>query len=177
VSGPATEPPTTRPRPEFAIREPATSDGPALWRLVRSLDGLEANTLYAYLLFATDFTATCRVAEGPEGVVGLVVGYRMPSRPDTLFVWQVGVHSSAQGRGLAGRMIQDILTSGEEPAFCHLEATVAEGNDASRKLFEGLARRLDAKCEISEGFTRSDFHPQEHAPEHRFRIGPFRRNA
>jgi L-2,4-diaminobutyric acid acetyltransferase len=171
-----TDPPPKTTRPDFTLREPAVEDGASVWELVEALDGLEANTLYAYLLFAQDFAATCRVAEGPDGIRGLVVGYRIPSRPDTLFVWQVGVHPAAQGKGLAARMILDILRAGESPPFRFLEATVAEGNRASRNLFEGLARALDAPCDISEGFTSTQFHPQEHPPEPRFRIGPFRRN-
>jgi L-2,4-diaminobutyric acid acetyltransferase len=148
-----------------------------MWGLVRGLDDLEENTLYAYLLFGRDFAETCRVAEGVHGIRGLVVGYRPPPRPDTLFVWQVGVHPEAQRRGLGARMILDVLAGGGEPRLRYVEATVAEGNLPSRNLFEGLARRGDVECAVSEGFTSRHFYPQEHAPELRFRIGPFRRNS
>jgi len=173
----ATEESVDGSRPELTLRPPVPGDGASLWELVRTLDGLEANTLYAYLLFTRDFPATCRVAEDTEGIRGLVIGYRIPDRPDTLFVWQVGVHPAAQGRGLGARMILDILQGAGEPPFHFLEATVAEGNRASERLFHGIAHRLHADCNVSEGFSSVLFHPQEHPPERRFRIGPFRRNA
>ena len=157
---------------EPTVREPTLEDAPAMWELVKALDGLEANTLYAYLLFARDFAGTCRVAETEDGVLGLVLGYRPPARPDTLFVWQVGVHPRLQGRGMATRLIQDILSNGKD--LHHVEATVAEGNRASETLFKNLARRLGAPSAVSEGFTSDHFHPHDHPPERSFRIGPFR---
>jgi L-2,4-diaminobutyric acid acetyltransferase len=148
-----------------------------MWQLVRDLPDLEENSLYAYLLFGRDFTDTSRVAEMEGDIVGLVAGYRPPGDPATLFVWQVGVHPRAQRRGLAGRMIRDILDAGNAPPLEFLEATVAEGNDASAALFRGVARRMNAACTVSPGFEARHFQPQDHLPERRFRIGPFRRNA
>lgn len=161
----------------IAVRPPGVEDGARMWQLVRDLPDLEENTLYAYLLFGRDFAATSRVAELDGDLVGLVAGYRPPADPSTLFVWQVGVHPRAQRRGLAGRMIQDILDAGDAPPLRFLEATVAEGNEASAALFRGVARRLDVECTVSPGFEARHFQPQEHLPERRFRIGPFRRNA
>jgi L-2,4-diaminobutyric acid acetyltransferase len=161
--------------PSIAVRPPRVEDGAAMWRLVRDLPDLEENSLYAYLLFGRDFARTSRVAVQDGDVVGMVAGYRPPADPDTLFVWQVGVHPRAQRRGLAARMILDILDAGEAPPLRYLEATVARGNVASARLFEGIARRANTECTVAEGFEARHFQPQEHQPESRFRIGPFRR--
>jgi len=159
------------------VRPPTVQDGAGMWELVRDLPDLEENSLYAYLLLALDFAATCRVAVERDRVLGLVAGYRRPSPPETLFVWQVGVHPEAQRQGLASRMILDILETGSDPRFRYLEATVAEGNGPSDRLFRGLAARAGTACEVSDGFTSKHFGPQDHVPERRYRIGPFGRKA
>lgn len=157
------------------IRRPTVGDGAGMWALVQELADLEENSLYAYLLLGFDYAETCRVAVRGTKVLGMVAGYRRPAEPETLFVWQVGVHPDAQRRGLASRMILDILET--EPGFRFLEATVAEGNGPSDRLFRGIAARAGVACKVLEGFTSRHFGPQEHPPEPRYRIGPLGRTT
>jgi len=161
----------------MTLRRPTVQDGAGMWQLIRDLPDLEENSLYAYLLLALDFAGTCRVAVEQDRILGLVAGYRRPAEPETLFVWQVGVHPDAQRQGLASRMILDILDTETGPRFRFLEATVAERNGPSDRLFRGIADKREAACEISEGFTSRHFGPQDHVPERRYRIGPLGRKA
>jgi L-2,4-diaminobutyric acid acetyltransferase len=112
------------------------------------------------------------VAEDRAGLAGLVCGYRPPAEPEVFFVWQVGVHERARRRGLAVRLIRDVLDSGAAPRFRFLEATVADDNEPSRRLFTGLARNLGAACRVTDGFTADQFSPLSHPAEPRYRIGP-----
>lgn len=154
------------------LRPAETSDAAAIWRLAEELEALESNSAYAYLLLCRDFGDSCRVALDGDRLIGFVVGYRPPRRADTLFVWQVGVHPDARGRGVGRRLLRDAVEGPESDGVERLEATVTPGNEASRALFRSFARAVGVPCEVEPLFEPEHF-PEPHEPEELFRIGPF----
>lgn len=145
-----------------------------MWRLARRSGSLDVNSPYAYLLVCSDFAATSIVAEDDTGLLGYVAAYRPPGDPTSLFVWQVTVASTAQGRGLASRLLKQAISSQDDLRW--LTATVTPGNHASLRLFQGLARELGVGCREQVRFPAELF-PEEvgdHAPEMQLRIGPLR---
>ena len=150
----------------LTIRSTSISDGASMWTLARDC-GLDLNSSYAYLIYAADFSATCRVALLGDEPVGYVLGYRPPERPSHLFGWQVGVSSRARGHGVAARMIHDLLDSLDEVEV--LEATVEESNDASRALFASIAAARGGELAWTDGVLSTDF-PDEHPGEPRLEI-------
>src|SRR5690606_24057476 len=90
-------------------RPPLPGDAAAVAQLVRQTETLEPNSTYAYLLLCTHFAETSVVAESGGALVGCALGYRVPSRPHTLFIWQIGVHPTAQRRGVALRLLDDLM--------------------------------------------------------------------
>lgn len=168
-------------RDGITIRRPTVHDGPRIHRLVREGGGLDDNSRYLYLLMAGDFAATCRVADGPDGadgpLLGFVMGYRPPERPDAAFVWQVAVAPAGRGKGLGSKLLDAFIAGAEGARF--LEATVTPSNTASRRLFERFARRREVPCVIEPGFAADLFRgagPETHTHEREdlFRIGPLR---
>lgn len=180
----------------LVFRPPTPSEGAALWQLVRETGVLEPNSAYAYALLCRDFASTCLVAlqgdpsgqgdvertaqpgEGP--LVGFVTAYRPPARPEAIFVWQIGVHPRAQGQGLGKRLLKELLELPAVADATYLEATVGVSNEASARLFKGVARELGAGCEIEPWFTEQHFPSPEggarpHEDEPLYRIGPLRR--
>lgn len=163
------------PGPEsFRIRKPALSDAAAITDLVHRTP-LDDNSLYAYLLMCHHFADTCVVAEWEGSLVGFITGYRPPRQPDTLFVWQVAVDSSARGTGLASRMLDQLLSlqgenGGEAVRF--VEATVTPDNQPSQRLFRKLAERYQTQCETGVLFPKHLFGEAAHEDEVLFRIGP-----
>lgn len=159
----------------ISLRRATLADGPRIEALVREGGGLDRNSAYLYLIMCRDFGETCWVAEGPRGaagpLLGFVMGYRPPKRPEAAFVWQVAVSPAARGQGLAGRLL-DAFVAGAEGASV-LEATVTPSNTASRRLFEGFARRHDARLAIEPDLPAELF-ADGHEREDRFRIGPLR---
>jgi L-2,4-diaminobutyric acid acetyltransferase len=155
------------------FRHPIVPDGLALWRLVGEAGTLDLNSAYAYLVVCRDFAETCIVAEEAGRIAGFVMGYRPPRKPDTVFVWQIGVAPEARGRGLGSLVLDRLLQSDACSTVRFLETNVAPSNRASRALFEGLARRLCAPIEELEGFESSLFPDPLHEPERLLRIGPF----
>lgn len=158
----------TRTEPDFRPARP--EDGAAMWALVREMGGLELNSAYFYVLFCTDFADSCVVAEVDGRLAGFVVGYRPPTRPDAIFVWQVGVAPWMRRQGLAGRLL-DALLDQQNPPARWLEATVTPDNQASRSLFRALARDRQTGCE-ERAFMGASLFPVSHEAEDLFRIGP-----
>lgn len=148
-------------------------DAGDVWSLVAETGMVEENSAYAYILLCDHFGATTHVARRDGELVGFVTAYRIPRRPDTCFVWQVGVSAAARGAGLATRLLDAAVDAGDDGGARWLEATVTEGNAASNRLFTRWAERRGCAWDLSEGYERSLF-PKPHDAERCYRIGPLR---
>lgn len=158
----------------LTLRTPADSDGLAVHQLIAACPPLDTNSTYCNLIQCAHFAETSVIAEAEGEIVGFVSGHRIPTRPDTLFVWQVAVSEKGRGQGLAGRMLAAILDRPGNEDIRHLETTVTADNDASWALFESFARKRDAGLERSVMFDRQQHFAGTHDTEMLARIGPFR---
>lgn len=158
--------------PEAILGPPNVNNGADMWRVARDSQKLDLNSSYAYLLWAEDFAETSAVATVDGQVVGFVIGYLRPQRPDTLLIWQIAVDGSQRGKGLAGKLLDHLLERlGESVRY--LDTTVTPDNAASIALFESLAKRWSATIENARLFEAEQF-PDEHEAEDLYRIGPLR---
>jgi L-2,4-diaminobutyric acid acetyltransferase len=156
-----------------SLARPVAADGAEIWRLVRTGGTLELNSAYAYMLLGAHFGDTSVVARQSGAIVGFVWAYLVPDRPDTVFVWQIGVSESSRGQGLAAAMLNEIRRRPNCRDVRFLEATVAPSNRASMALFRSFARRQDAPFALSTAFDSSQFPDPSHETEMLVRIGPF----
>lgn len=113
------------------------------------------------------------VVEQDAGLAGFISAYRLPARPDTVFIWQVAVAPQARGQGLALLMLEHLLARPALAGCRWLETTVTPSNAASRRVFETLATRLNARCAERTFFSKEDFQDPHHEPEMLIRIGPW----
>lgn len=158
--------------PDLTVGPPRIADGVALHRLAQDSGTLDVNSRYAYLLWAREFADTSVVARRADGeVVGFVTGFRRPAEPSTLLVWQVAVDARARGTGVAGRMLDALVTG--VPGLETVETTVTPDNAASDAMFTALARRHGAGVQRTELFGSALLGPG-HEPEYLYRIGPLR---
>ena len=157
---------------EPTIRAPRASDAAAVWALVQKTPALDANSPYAYLLLCTDFAATGAVAEAGDALVGFVLGYRPPTRPEAYFVWQIAVREDQRGRGLGRALLDTALANVVTRGVSFLEATVTPSNQASQSLFAGFANRVGAPCREVPVFPSELFPDGRHEREILLRIGP-----
>lgn len=164
------------PPDELKFRSARTDDGAALWRLIQATGTLELNSAYFYLLFATDFGATCLVAEEAGEMVGAVIGYHPPEEERTAFVWQVGLLPRLRGRGLGVELLQRWINLPANRDRLWVTATVADDNAPSQALFKRFARENSTQCRVRPHFT-ADLFPVAHPPEPLYRIGPLPRSA
>ncbi|HEX5477769.1 MAG TPA: diaminobutyrate acetyltransferase [Burkholderiales bacterium] len=155
------------------LGSPRVADAHAIRSLIAACQPLDLNSTYAYLLLCEHFSTTCVRADAQGDTVGFVSAYRPPRRQETIFVWQVAVHAAARGQGLGGRMLRELLSRPEVRGCRYLETTVSPSNAASMRMFEGLARALDAPLARQAMFQEEDFGAERHESETLLRIGPF----
>lgn len=158
--------------PTITIRPPVADDATSIWRIVKDSGVLDPNSIYAYLLLVTDFADTCVVAEMGGRVVGFITGYRPPARPETLFVWQVGVAAPARRRGVASRMLDALREAPGARDATRLQTTVSPSNAASRGMFEAFASRHGATLSVGPGFDAELFGATGHETEELLTIAP-----
>ena len=149
----------------ITFRRPDSTDGPAIWRLVRECKPLDENSMYCNLIQAEHFRDTCVVAEQDGEIVGWVSAYMVPNR-DTLFVWQVAVSPAARGMGLGRRMLQHLMDRRACVDAERLNTTITPDNTASWAMFKGLARDVRGALSDRAHFTRDDHFDGRHATEH-----------
>ena len=170
--------PANRPgrRPIPIYREPSLKDGAPVYALIERSPPLDLNSRYAYFLLCDHFAATSAVAEDEAGqVVGFLGGYRPPTEPDALFVWQVVVDASQRGKKVAPGLLTAILDRPANAAVTKVLATVGPSNRASRRFFEGFAANLSAPFATRPYLAAEDFGAAGHEAEILLRIGPFDR--
>lgn len=162
------------PAGRLAIGKPGAEDGAAIHRLVGACRSLDQNSLYAYLLLCHHHAETCVLAREGRRLVGFASAYFPPAQPDVIFVWQVAVHPDRQGRGLGRALLAEMMSRPAVRDARYLETTVSPSNQASRALFNSLARKLGAPCVERDLFDARLFHPEIHETEVLLRIGPIK---
>lgn len=153
------------------IRDAGPADAVGVHALVLRAGTLEANSAYCYLLLCDHFRDTAVVAESEGEIIGVVVGYRPPTRPEVIFVWQVGVDPAHRGMGLGRALLSAFVRTRGAQGAEYLEATVAPSNAASRAVFGAFARAEGASVDERTGYPTSSF-PDGHEAEPLLRIGP-----
>ena len=156
------------------LRPPELEDGKAVHELIKRCPPLDINSSYNYFLLCSHFRDTCVVAEANDQIVGFLSAYLIPSRPDTVFIWQVAVDESARGTGLAGRMLEQVT---ERPVCANvrtLETTISPSNLSSRRVFERFAEKHHATSHEETFLEARHFGAEAHEEERLIRIGPWK---
>lgn len=156
------------------LRHPRVGDGGAVHGLIGRCPPLDQNSRYACLLICGHFASTSVVAQSADGkIAGYISGYLKPEDPEALFVWQVAVDPEERGNGLGASMLEWLLNSSSCRGMRFLETTITPSNEASWRLFRGLARRRRAGFRSEAWLDESLFGDENHERENLVRIGPF----
>ena len=153
---------------QLTFRLPRRDDGADVWRLIGSCEPLDENSIYCNLLQCDHFGDTCVVVERPmdNKLVGWISAYLIPDDPQTLFVWQVAVDESAQGQGVAGRMLSELLERDVCTGVNQLKTTITLDNEASWALFKSFARKRGGQLKSEPYFRKDDHFDGAHVTEH-----------
>ncbi|WP_077624063.1 diaminobutyrate acetyltransferase [Sediminibacillus massiliensis] len=159
---------------KLVFEKPAVEDGSAMWQLVND-STLDQNSAYKYIMMSEFFSETCVVAKEDGKVVGFVTAFIPPERPDAVFVWQIGVSPEQRGKGIASKLLHELINREACQDVRYVEATVTPSNNASQSLFRRLAHEYNTRCEVSELFSKDLFPTEGHEEELNFRVGPITR--
>jgi len=129
--------------------------------------------VYCNLLQCHHFAETSVVADTSTGIVGFASAYLVPTRPSTLFVWQIAVDEKARGKGLAFSMLKNLLARDACTNVTHIHTTITSNNQASWTLFTKLAATLSSTLSDTKLFDRKTHFDGEHDTENLVSIGPF----
>lgn len=155
------------------FERPVLADGKAVHELIRRSPPLDLNSSYCYFLLCSHYADSCVVARRQDDMVGFISAYRLPQDAQTLFIWQVAVDASQRGRGVAGKMLQQLLTRPICASVRYLETTISPDNHASRRLFSRFAEQHDAPWHEEVFLGHEQFGDESHDEEMLIRIGPF----
>ena len=157
---------------EHIFRSPVAGDGRMIHELIAGSPPLDPNSLYCNLLQCTHFADTCIVAERAGRVDGWISGYRPPSEPDAMFIWQVAVHERARGCGLAVKMLNRLFHQPAVADASRLLTTVTPSNQVSRKMFARFAKMHGAELATIPWFDRDRHFGGSHESEELISIAP-----
>lgn len=160
---------------QLVFRQPTAEDGFPLNQLVAASPPLDPNSIYCNLLQCTHFAATSVAVEEDGRLVGFISAHIPPEKPDTIFVWQVVVDKSQRGRGLAKKMMHEIVKRPACADVHYLESTITPDNEASWALFRSFARDVGAELNHAIWFEKDKHFNGVHDSESLLRIGPFPR--
>ncbi|MCC6696765.1 MAG: diaminobutyrate acetyltransferase [Candidatus Hydrogenedentes bacterium] len=156
----------------LVIRPPSVEDAADIHELIAQCPPLEINSCYTYLLLSTHFRTTCAVALNQKRMAAFLGAYVIPEHKDTLFVWQIAVHTDFRGKGVGQLMLESLLNREALSHLDYIEATVAPSNLASLVLFRRFASRHHSPFHVSSHFGQHLFRSKEHEEERLIRIGP-----
>ncbi|MGV9478106.1 diaminobutyrate acetyltransferase [Gordonia aichiensis] len=168
-------PSSTRTAPSTVLtieyRMPTVSDGTRLWEIASDSQVLDVNSSYAYVLWCHDYADTSIVAEVDGRAVGFVTGYRRPSDPSTIMVWQVAVDDDFRGHGIAAKMLHHLFDRVRRSSVVAMHTTISPDNVASQRLFASVARDRGLDFVRRDLFAVDDF-PDAHEPEDLYMLEP-----
>jgi L-2,4-diaminobutyric acid acetyltransferase len=157
------------------LRRPHARDGAAAFRLIARCPPLDVNSRYCNVLQCSHFADSSVIATLDDEAVGFLAGYLVPSRNDTLFVWQVAVAPECRRQRLFGAMIEHVLQRRACRHVRYIEASITPDNEASWRSFDSVARGLGAALATGPWLSSERHFDGEHASEALVRIGPLAR--
>ncbi len=152
------------------LRPPNKSDGLAIHRLIAQCPPLDTNSSYCNFVQIEHFRETCVVAEKNGNIVGFLSGHIIPTRPDTLFVWQVAIAESVRGEGLALSLLRHLLSRESLHSIQYLETSITKSNKSSWALFNKLDRLHQDAGQVSIFLDHRTHFDGTKETEHLFRI-------
>ncbi|MFO7889879.1 MAG: phosphoribosylamine--glycine ligase [bacterium] len=120
-----------------------------VYDLVRHCPPLESYGPHLYKIMINYFNNTCFVAKKGNRVVGWVMGFISSVKPDTYFLWQIGVDPNEQGIGLGSRLLNFVENDLIKKQCRRIELTIDPENISSQKLFRKNGYRNRSKDEPS----------------------------
>lgn len=155
---------------QWIFRTPVRSDGQRIHELVSLCPPLDENSAYCNFLQSIHFQKTCILAEQQDDILGFISAYRKPDKPSELFIWQVAVHPSARGKGLAFGMLKQLISQENLQDIEAIETTITRNNQGSWNLFKKFDRANGQQGQVSTFLDETRHFDGQHETEYLYRI-------
>ena len=123
------------------IRNIEEKDSANLRAFINECKPLGLNTGIAYWMLGRYFNNTCFVLEENNKIVGFATAIISPTKPDTLFFWQLGISANLRGKNYSFLLIDKIVSAAKEFQCKYIEFTIFPNNIASIKTVTSYAKR------------------------------------
>lgn len=133
-----------------------------LVKLILDTGNLDCNSSYLYLLLAHYFSKNCLIAKVGDEIVGFVTSLNI--KEDALFIWQIGVAKNFQKRGIAIKLLEDLLKN-QTNKVSYIEFTISPSNKSSMALFEKYAQKIGSQIKNIGEFSQNLFFEKNHEEE------------
>ncbi|XZG71639.1 diaminobutyrate acetyltransferase [Chitinibacteraceae bacterium HSL-7] len=157
----------------WVLRPPDVGEAASIHQLILDCPPLDPNSLYAYLLLTDHHAATCVTAWKDDCLCGFLSAYRLPTDPETLFVWQMAVHASQRGQQLAGAMLDHVLSRDALAGVRYVQTTISPSNSSSQRVFARLAEARQTVMVPLGAYDADLFGGSAHESEIIYLVGPF----
>jgi diaminobutyrate acetyltransferase len=127
-------------------------DYPAVRRVVDESESLDHHTDFTYWVALNQWPNLFLVAKREDRIVGFTFGLRNAEYPERLFLWQIGVLSSARRSGVATTLVNELCARAIREGAQELWITIADEIAPSRALFRKIASALDSRM-VEQGST------------------------
>lgn len=123
------------------LKNPEGNDYAEMYRLAGEIDGIVQHAEHVYKIMCDHFGQSIFIARksigsGNDPMVGLMLGFVSRRMDGLLFVWQIGVHPSGQGKGTGSQLMQKTISYARSSGCKKVMATVETDNYQSQHLFE-----------------------------------------
>lgn len=132
------------------IAKATPEDYAAIYQLMNNTQGIDnhtAYTLWQCTYFDADFFL---VAKEQDTLLGYVFG--RPTGADHIFLWQIAVSEAARGKHVGKQLVQQFIKQAQTKGFTQLITTITQGNQASERLFQSIAKELESAL-VTQGNT------------------------
>lgn len=168
----------------LTIRRPQPADVPQMWALARKYLGNSADSSYTFMILCTYFSETGCVGIDPSNtdLVGFMLCFLLPSRPDTIFGWLSCVKPDFQGQHVMRRLLLEIVLRPVCRNVKFYEGTLTKSNIKCYDALMGFAKQLGVTVEMRSDVPHFPGRLMPHADskgenseedEYMMRMGPF----
>jgi diaminobutyrate acetyltransferase len=107
-----------------------------VYEFVSNCNPLESYSEHFYKILLRYFGNCCFIAENNDKIIGLIIGIISQIHDKTYFIWQIGVDTPLQGKGIAKKLLKNAEEKVKKLGCNRIELTVSPKNFPSQKLFQ-----------------------------------------
>ena len=134
-----------------------------IYRFISKCKLLEGYAEHFYKIMLRHFGNICFVACNGNKIVGVLMGFISQNKPKTYFLWQIGVSSFMQRKGIGALLLRKTEREVKKIGCEKIEVTIDPENISSQRLFEKIGyKNISSKegeiIEVNDNIAVKDYY-------------------